>query len=176
MTTLDAMQELHDIIFPPESFEESPENTILQLRERVAELEAENVNLRQLEETVRRNARLVDALFKKSRDGFLLITPQMTFLRAIHSVLGNTDENLAGRSVLTQIHPDDCARFTAAFSHLLSNPSEALTIECRVCDRNGEWYWMEVEMTDMLDDPDVLAIVFNNRSITERKRIGRAHV
>jgi PAS domain S-box-containing protein len=163
------MRKLHDLLLTPEPFEESPES-ILQLRERVAELEAENANLRQLEETVRRNARLVDALFSKSHDGFLLITPQMTFLRAIHSLLGNTDENVAGRSVLTKIHPDDRAHFTEAFSRLLSNPSEAVTLECRVGNQNGEWRWMEVEMTDMLDDPDVQAIVLNNRDITDRKK------
>src|ERR1022692_1047787 len=164
------MRKLHDFLFTPESFEEPAANTILQLRERIAELEAKNASLRQLEETVRRNARLVDALFNKSHDGFLLITPQMTFLRAVHSVLGNTDENLAGRPVLTKIHPDDRAQFTKAFSHLLSNPSEAVTIECRVGNQNGEWRWMEVEMTDMLDDPDVQAIVLNNRDITDRKK------
>jgi len=158
------MQELHDIIFPPESFEESPENTILQLHGRIAELEAENANLRQLEETVRRNARLMQALLSKSRDGFLVVTPHMTVLRVIHSVLGNIDANVAGRPVLAKIHPEDRARFTEAFAGLLSNPSEAVSLECRVSDNNGIWRWMEVEMTDMLDDPDVQAIVFNNRA------------
>lgn len=166
---LDAMQDLRDILFPPVSSEESPEHTIMQLRERIAELEAENANLRQLEETVRRNAKLVQAVLTKSHDGLLLVTPQMTFLRAMHSVVGDTDENLAGRSVLTKIHLDDRAYVTETFSRLLSNPSESLTIECRVADQNGDWRWLEVEMTDMLDDPDVQAIVFNSREITERK-------
>jgi len=57
-----------------------------------------------------------------------------------------------------------------AFSRLLSNPSQAVTIECRASDSNGDWRWVEVEMTDMLDDPYVQAIIFNSRVITERRR------
>ncbi len=69
----------------------------------------------------------------------MLVTPQMTFLRLIHSGLWNTDHEFAGRPVPSNIHPGD---------------------------KNGDWYWMEVEMTDMLDDPDVRAIVLNNRNIS----------
>jgi hypothetical protein len=79
-------------------------------------------------------------------------------LKVVHSVLGNNDDNLAGRPVLSKFHPDDRARATEAFSHLLNNPSQPVTVELRVGDSAGEWHWMEVEMTDMLDDPDVQAI------------------
>jgi PAS domain S-box-containing protein len=153
----------------PESTQEWPENTVPQLRERVAELEAENANLRQLDETIRRNVRLFEALLEKSHDGFLLVTPQMTFLKVVHSVLGNNDDNLAGRPVLSKFHPDDRARATEAFSHLLNHPSQPVTVELRVGDSGGEWHWMEVEMTDMLDEPDVQAIVMNSREITGGK-------
>jgi PAS domain S-box-containing protein len=171
VTTLNPMRPLDELIDPvtPESAQEWPENTILQLRERVAELEAENAGLRELEETVRRNARLFEALLKKSHEGILLVTAQMTFLKVVHSVLGNSDDNLAGRLVLSNIHPDDRALATEAFSHLLNNPSQPVTVEWRVSDPAGDWHWMEVEMTDMLDDPDVHAIVINTRAMTGGK-------
>ena len=141
-----------------------------QLRDRIAALESENARLRHLEETVRRNARLFEALLTKSQDGLLLVTPQMTFLKMVHSPLGNTDQALAGHSVLPLIHPDDREGFQKVFSHLLANPSEAVCYECRVSGNDGCWHWMEVEMTDLLDDPDVQAIVFNSRSISQRKK------
>jgi PAS domain S-box-containing protein len=140
------------------------------VRDRIAELEAENAHLRELEETVRRNSRLVEALLAKSHDGFLLVTPDMTFLRIMHSTLGNTDTNMAGRPVLTKVHPEDRAGVTEAFARLLANPSQAVKIEYRASDWEGEWRWLEVEMTDMLDDPYVQAIVFNCRDITERRQ------
>jgi PAS domain S-box-containing protein len=148
---------------------ETAEPTVQQLREHVAELEAENAALRQLQETVRRNSRIFQALLSKSREGFLLVTPQLTFLKAIHSALGNNEEDLAGRSLLETIHPDDCARVSGAFASLLANPAQPATIRCRVIDGSGEWHWMEVEMTDMLDDPDVQAVVWNSRDVTRRE-------
>ena len=55
------------------------------------------------------------------------------------------------------------------FPNLANNPSRAVTYECLVHDRDGQWCWMEVEMTDMLDDPDIQAIVLNNRrAVTPR--------
>ena len=141
-----------------------------QLHDRVAELEAENAALRQLQETVRRNAKIFEAVLSKSHEGFLLISPQLTFLRAIHSVLGNRNEDVVGRSLLAKIHPEDGAQVTEAFVHLLANPSQSATVECRVSDPEGEWHWMEVEMTDMLDDPDIQAVVWNARDITELKK------
>ena len=62
--------------------------TVESLRDRIAELEAENAYLRELEETVRRNARMVEALLAKSHDGFMLVTPQLTVLRIMHSEIG----------------------------------------------------------------------------------------
>jgi PAS domain S-box-containing protein len=152
-----------EFISTPQPLREALEDTILELRGRIAKLETENAHLRQLEETIGRNARLMDALLERSHDGFSLITPQMTVLRVIHSVLGNTDDALAGRPLLVKIHPEDRAQATAAFSRLLSNPSQSVTVEWRVSDDEGHWRWMEVEMTDMLDDPDVQAIVMNSR-------------
>jgi PAS domain S-box-containing protein len=141
-----------------------------QLRERMSELESENARLRHLDETVRRNARLFEALLRKSQDGFSLVTPEMTFLRVIHSALGHDEESLLGRSVLTKIHPDDHAQVRDAFARLLGQPSKALVLECRASDSTGAWRWLEVEMSDQLDDPDVQAIVWNCRDITTLKK------
>jgi PAS domain S-box-containing protein len=144
--------------------------TVESLRDRIAELEAENAYLRELEETVRRNARMVEALLAKSHDGFMLVTPQLTVLRIMHSAVGNSDENMAGHPVLTKVHPEDRARVTEAFARLLANPFQAVKIECRASTADGDWRWLEVEMTDMLDDPYIQAGVFNSRDITEHKQ------
>ena len=160
------MSKFRDAIFPSKT----AESPLEQLQERVAELEAENATLRQLQETIRRNAKIFEAVLRKSHEGFLLVTPQLTFLKAIHSVLGNRNEDLVGHSLLAKIHPEDGAHVTQAFVGLLANPSQSVTVECRVSDPQGQWHRMEVEMTDMLDDPDVQAVVWNARDITERKK------
>src|ERR1019366_3725999 len=109
---------------PPDPAEDP---TVLQLRERVSELELENASLRHLDETIRRNARLFEALVSRSRDGAFLITPQMTFLKVIHSVLGNTDQTLAGRSLL-------CSR-------LRVNPSSAIAGRATRTANGAGWKW-----------------------------------
>lgn len=136
-----------------------------ELRDRIAELEVENARLRHWEETVRRNSRLVQALLTKSREGILLVTPQMTFLSVFHSILGRNDQSLVGLPLLSVVHPEDHACALEAFASVLANPSESITCQWRVADKNGDWCGIEVEMTDMLDDPDIQAIVLNSRKI-----------
>lgn len=153
----------------PKVASEAAEPEMQNLLERVAELEAENAALRPLQETVRRNAKIFHAMFNKSREGFLLVTPQLTLLKVIHSVLGNSDEELAGCSLLETIHMEDVALVTEAFRRLLDT-TKSVTIHCRVVDKRGHWHWMEIEMTDMLDDPDIQAILWNTRHITEREK------
>jgi len=164
------MLKFRDAIFPSKT----AESRLQQLQERVAELEAENAGLRQLQEKVRRNGKIFEAVLRKSHGGFLLVTPQLTFLEAIHSVLGNRDADLVGRSLLSKIHPEDGARVTLALVGLLANPSQSVTVECRLSDPHGQWHRMEVEMTDMLDDPDVQAVVWNAGDISERKKCSDA--
>jgi PAS domain S-box-containing protein len=167
---LDPMKEHMEDLNVLDAPEPSPPATLIaKLRDRISDLEEENANLRGLDEVIRRNARLFDAVLRHSRDGFFLITPRMTFLRVIHSVLGNTDQNLTGQPVLSIVHPEDRTAMATAFATLLNDPSRSATCECRAQDQRGHWCWLEVEMTDLLNDPDVQAIVFTNRKITERR-------
>jgi PAS domain S-box-containing protein len=141
-----------------------------ELHERINELETENATLRHLDDTLRRNIRLFEALLAHSQDGFLLVTPQLTCLKVAHSVLGNSDRELIGQSLLSIIHPEDAAQVQETFDRLLSGQDKSVKCECRAPDLEGVWHWMEVEMTDLLDDPDVQAIVLNNRNIDKRKQ------
>jgi len=142
-----------------------PDEEILGLRERVAELEAENSSLRQVEQTLRRNAGLFKALLSSSHEGIILLTAHMTFLRVAHSLLGYNDEDLAGQSLLTVVHPDDCSAASAAFGRVVEGLTKVTECEVRVRDQRGTWHWLTLEMTDMLENEDVQAIVLNNRRI-----------
>jgi len=136
-----------------------------ELRERVNELEAENARLRSLEESLCRNARLFEALLAHSHDSIVLVTPQLTLLKVVHSVLGHSDRELAGQPVLPMIHPDDAVLVSTCFDRVSSGLERSAVCKCRAPHKDGNWCWMEIKMTDMLDDPDVQAIVFNSRRI-----------
>lgn len=140
-----------------------------QLRDRIAELEEENANLRRLDDTIRRNMRLFDRILFRSREGILLLTPDMIVLRLIHSSVGYAAVDLSGQPVLQFVHPEDANRFRQSFSELLSAQSKTVHCEIRLKLGDGSWAWVEVEMTDLLDDPDVQAILLNGRDITRHK-------
>ncbi|MGD0435793.1 MAG: PAS domain-containing protein [Bryobacteraceae bacterium] len=102
---------------------------------------------------------------RKSQEGILLVTPKMMVLRLVHAAFGHSDADVAGQSVLLFIHPDDRDRFQQVFSRLLDGQSRTATCQSRVRNPREIWAPAEIEMTDLLDDPQVQAIVFNYRAI-----------
>lgn len=84
-------------------------------------------------------------------------------------VLGWSAEDSVGRSVLDLVHPDD--RQMAALSLTSIGSKEIGTpIEVRVATSEGGWRHLEVIGANLLDDPDVEAIVLVARDLTERHR------
>jgi PAS domain S-box-containing protein len=160
------IQNLRSILTHPDPLAEQAKD---QLRNRIAELEEENANLKQLDDTIRRNMRLFDRILFRSREGILLLTPDMIILRLIHSSVGYTAVDLSGQPVLQFVHPEDASRFRNSFSELLSGQSKTARCEIRLKMNDGNWAWVEAEMTDLLDDPDVQAILLNGRNITGHK-------
>ena len=141
-----------------------------QLRDRIAELEEENANLRRLDDIIRKNIRLFDRILFRSREGILLLTPDMIILRLIHSSVAYAAVDLSGQPVLQFIHPEDADCFTRSCSDLLSAQSQTVRCEVRPKLGDGSWAWVEAEMRDLLDDPDVQAILLNGRNISEHKQ------
>jgi len=144
---------------------------IEQLRNRVAELEEQNANLRRLDDTIRKNARLFGILLERCLEGIGLLTADLIVLRLIHSTAGYEETDVSGQPFLAFIHPDDAGSFQRSFSQLLAAQAKSVSCEFRFRRKDGSWVWLACEMTDMLDDPDVQAILLNVRNITE----GRAH-
>lgn len=137
------------------------EQVVAHLLERISELEYENMNLRKLEETIQRNIHLFDVVLTASHDAILLANAELTIVRLIHSSLGYREEDLLGKPLLGFVHPDDAHWLEEHCSNLLRCRMEPRTIEMRCLNRDGQWIWQEARVTDMLDDPDVQAIVLN---------------
>ena len=136
----------------------------------IEEREAEAPSLHLLEETIRRNARVFQALLYRNQEGIVLVTSEMILLRVVHPILNHTESELIGLSPLSFVHPDDAASLQRAFSQLLAGQEKTAVCEFRAADSDGSWRWLELHMTDLLDDPDVAAILFNYRDVTSRKQ------
>lgn len=160
------MHNLRDLIAFAHEPKDPPAENLLA---RIAELEEENTRLRQVEEACERNVRSFEALVRNSQDGILVVTPAMTVLRLIRSVVGSKESELLGQSVLSVTHPEDAEIVKELFSRLLSSDCESVTGEFRVRTQTGTWAWIETQLTDMLEVPDVQAIVVNYRETTQRR-------
>jgi PAS domain-containing protein len=141
------------------------DNVVAHLLSRISALEEENRNLERLEETIRDNTYLFEAFLSRTHDGIVLLTPEMTILRLIHPAFAHSEGELIGQSALRYLHPDDREPFTRAFIRLLGGPEKNHSLRCRARHKNGEWVLADFDMTDMLDDPKLQAILVSYRAI-----------
>jgi PAS domain S-box-containing protein len=136
----------------------------------VTELETEDSASYQLETAIRRNSRVFRAFLEQTREGILLVTAEMTLLRLIHPLLGYPESELLGLSLLSFLHPDDTKLISDAFARLLGRHEATSVSECRAKGPDGAWHWVELQLTDLLDDPELGAILVNSRNIDRRKQ------
>ena len=112
------------------------------------------------------------ALVENSSDLISLLNRQCKVLYATpasRKVLGYDPTELLGRSLLDFIHPEDHPRAHATLQEALATPRAPIHLELRIRHKNGHWAWIETISSNLLDDPDIHAIVSNSRDITERK-------
>jgi two-component system, cell cycle sensor histidine kinase and response regulator CckA len=89
-------------------------------------------------------------------------------------LIGWTPEEMGPRTFREQLVPEDRARVAAELERLVRTGARDMSIELRVLHRDGSIRWLESTGTNLLDDPDVAAIVGNYRDITVRKRAEEA--
>jgi PAS domain S-box-containing protein len=81
------------------------------------------------------------------------------------------DDGFVGRSAFELIHPDDLARVGALFAELRQAAcGETRRAQFRARHRDGTWRWLDSSATNLLDDPNVGAIVLSLRDVTEQKK------
>jgi diguanylate cyclase (GGDEF)-like protein/PAS domain S-box-containing protein len=85
-------------------------------------------------------------------------------------ILGYDDFELIGRRLLRYIHPDDRMRAIHRFGEMKQRTSAASTAEVRVLTKDGTYVWIDGTGSNLLDDPEVQAVVLNYRDISDRKR------
>jgi len=117
------------------------------------------------------DARRFQTLISKISDGISLVGPDGKVTWQSPSALrmfGHAPEEVVGNSGLKFVHPDDFAQIATGFADLMTSPSKSVVAEVRIRHADGSWRWTEVVGTNLLEDPDLHAVVFNYRDITER--------
>jgi PAS domain S-box-containing protein len=126
------------------------------------------------EELMRTSEARFRALVENGLDVILLVDSSGTVRYAGAStplVTGYTEEEFVGRSIFEGMHPDQLADTRGILARTLENPQAILGGECLRRQKDGSWRWYEFTVRNMLDHPDVGALVVNARNIDERKRV-----
>ncbi|MEW6658942.1 MAG: PAS domain S-box protein [Thermodesulfobacteriota bacterium] len=129
------------------------------------------------EDAVQQSERRFRALIENSADAIVLFGKDGETLYGSPSstrVLGYDLPELRRRKAFSLVHPEDLPAFTALFADILQHPGETRSITARVMHRDGSWRYLEANLTNLLADPGVEAIVNNYRDVTERKHTEEA--
>lgn len=127
---------------------------------------------KETEELVEKNEARFRALIEKSTDMKTLATRDGRYIYcspSVTAILGHTQKELINSSLFDLIHPDDMEAFRKQRQILLLTPGESLPFEYRTRHKNGSYIWCEGIVTNLLHEPNLMAMVSNFRDISERK-------
>jgi diguanylate cyclase (GGDEF)-like protein/PAS domain S-box-containing protein len=121
------------------------------------------------EEALRASERWFRALIEHSKDGVSVIGTDSTVVYDSPSVQREfgLPERLGGPGVVG-IHPDDVEWLRAQIAGL--GAGQSTVVEHRLVTPDGE-KWVQSQITDLLDVPDVAGVVVNFRDISERREL-----
>jgi PAS domain S-box-containing protein len=112
------------------------------------------------------------ALIENSSDAISLFDTEGNITYASAStarVLGLQPQQLVGRNALEFIHPDDLETVRHKLGEAWANPNNPVRARARLLGKDAQWRWVEGTFTNLIDDPDVRALVANYRDITQQK-------
>jgi PAS domain S-box-containing protein len=112
------------------------------------------------------------AILENGFDAVILINTSGEILKASSStkkILGYKPQELVGSDGFALVYPNDVAKAKNTLTKLQRYAKKSVVIETRVRQKNGNWLWVEVIGTNLLNDPEVAGIVVSIRDITKRK-------
>lgn len=77
-------------------------------------------------------------------------------------------DRLSGK-IEDTVHPDDKIVLEECFKKCLDSPAQAMPASFRSQHKDGRYLWLEGTFTNLLEEPDVMAIVTNMRDVTLRR-------
>jgi two-component system, cell cycle sensor histidine kinase and response regulator CckA len=147
----------------------------LQAESRMVEIRsamiAELAKRKRAEQVMRVNGERFRSLIENSSDAIALFNIDGSILYASPStarVLGYTPEEFVTLNALEIIHASDRNLVHSCLKTALRQPRVGVNVQARVHHKDGRLRWMEGTFTNLIDDPNVGALVNNYRDITER--------
>lgn len=113
-----------------------------------------------------------EALFENSYDVTVVadLDGRVSFITpSVTRVLGYSIDELLGCSGFDFLHLDDLSSALATQAESLDAPDSNPTLEIRARHKDGSIRWLELVISNRLNDPDIRGLVANIRDITRRK-------
>lgn len=129
----------------------------------LASLQANEARFRSLIENIS------DVIVLVNAEGRILYTSP-----AAQKILGYSQAELLNQQAFVLIYPEDLPTTLDIFIKTLGQPNSTAAGELRILRKDGVIRWVHVVGTNLLDEPNVRAIVSVYRDITERKQAERA--
>ena len=92
------------------------------------------------------------------------------FSPSISNILGYSPEEILGIDLIDLMHPDDAERMRQLYARLHKVHNASDFFQARLRAKDGSWKWIEAIATNLLNDPEIGAIVINFKDISERKQ------
>jgi diguanylate cyclase (GGDEF)-like protein/PAS domain S-box-containing protein len=130
------------------------------------------IERKRAEDEVEKNEKRFHAMIEHGRDNISLLAADGTLLwenPSANSTLGYGFNQHIGQSIFELIHPEEQEKVIELFAYVRQSPGNFIESESRLMHADGNWRWIECSAINLLDDPNVQAIVLNYRDITKRK-------
>lgn len=125
------------------------------------------------DDVFRQSEVLFKALIENAHDVIIMLDREGRVLYASPGVrqYGNDPDEIRGKNVWANIHPEDLPSIRAEFAKLIEEPGALARIDVRVGNRDGQgpWRYKEAVLHNLLNLLSVGAVVVNVHDITARK-------
>ncbi|MCK4471789.1 MAG: PAS domain-containing protein, partial [Anaerolineae bacterium] len=139
---------------------------LVEMRQRVAELEAADTERKRAERALRESEERFRALVENSSDIVVVLNSDGGIRYRTPSIeypLGYELGDLVNKSSIELVHPDDLPVVMNALNDAIQNPGVAQHVECRIRHKDGSWRVVEAIGNNLLDNPAVEGIVITAR-------------
>lgn len=106
-----------------------------------------------------------DMIALLDRDGVLLYSSP-----SANRILGYDVGEYINKNVIELVHPEDKQLISNTLQELTKQAGKTANSQIRIKNKNGNWLWIELTGSNLLEEPTIEAVVVNYRDISERKK------